>query len=104
MYDGALPQAVYGICLQLQSQCGSCTELSHHLRTDMLASALRRLLAAGPLVIRWTVAKAERLSRESSVGLACAEAASGVLRPLPGLTESSSNVRHQCAIEADAAL
>ena len=33
-----------------------------------------------------TVAKAGRLSRESSVGLACAEAASGAVRPLPGLT------------------
>ena len=52
-----------------------------------LASALQHSLAAGLLVIWWTVAKAERPSRERRVGVECAEPASGVVRPLPGLTE-----------------
>ena len=65
-----------------------------------LASALQHSLAAGPLVIRWTVTKAERLSRERKVGVECAEAASGAVRPLTSLAESSSNVAKSDRIEA----
>ena len=61
-----------------------------------LASALQHSLAAGLLVIWWTVAKAERPSRERRVGVECAEAASGVVRPLPGLMGPPDTWKSTC--------
>ena len=59
----------------------------------MVLSAQQGSIDAGVLIICWTLARAERLSRERRHGLECAHGPRAVARLLPGLMEPHESRR-----------
>ena len=68
--------------------------------TCTLLSAQQCSLAVGVLITCWTLARAERLSRERRHALECAHGPRAVVRLLAGLALPRGNVRIQSAIAA----
>ena len=64
-----------------------------------LASAQQRALAAGVLVILWTLEAAERHSRVRGDGMECAHGPRAAVRQLSGRTQPDGRVRSTAPIE-----